>query len=75
MYTCTIEAFFHEIFLYAILIPMFTIEAIFNQMCSIGAVLIQMYAMDDGSEVIVAPFLHIVPDKWFARMAVLAGPI
>lgn len=41
------KAFFHEIFLYAILIQMFTIEAIFNHMCSIGAVLIQMYAMDD----------------------------
>lgn len=26
---------------------MFTIEAIFNQMYSIGPVLIQMYAMDD----------------------------
>lgn len=47
MYTCTIEAVIHQIFIICSFNPNVYNEAIFNQMYSIGAVLIQMYAMDD----------------------------
>lgn len=42
-----LKLFSIKFLLYAIWIQMFTIEAIFNQMYSIGPVLIHLYAMDD----------------------------